>query len=320
MEYLLLILPKMLEFAILIGLGYACAWRGILKAEGMPTISGFLLKLVLPCLIVSLMHERGTTFSILYGYRRFILCQFLAYILLALAGLGSARLLRLKEKTFHVHSAVMMCGNYAFIVIPLTMAIFVQDSGQDLIPIGSVIDTILVWTLGITIFTFGSRSAQGSGNREGFWSRLAGKLVNPIIMSVIGMLLLNSLHIPLPAPILEVCDDIGQISSSLGLLYIGCHIYFMPKSDFSTIRRAMVVVLIKLFLVPLLVYFLSSQFLPQTQAMFLMLVTAAPSMTTSCMIANQYGLDEDYAAATVFVTTLSCMVTVPLLFMIISLL
>ena len=38
-------------------------------------------------------------------------------------------------------------------------------------------------------------------------------------------------------------------------------------------------------------------------------------MTTSCMIANQYGLDEDYASTAVFVTTICCMVTIPLLFL-----
>ena len=46
-----------------------------------------------------------------------------------------------------------------------------------------------------------------------------------------------------------------------------------------------------------------------------MLIAGAPSMTTSCMIANQYGLDEEYASTAVFVTTLCCMVTIPILFL-----
>lgn len=46
-----------------------------------------------------------------------------------------------------------------------------------------------------------------------------------------------------------------------------------------------------------------------------MLIAGAPSMTTSCMIAGQYGLDEDYASTAVFVTTICCMVTIPLLFL-----
>ena len=74
-NYLLIILPKMISFALLLAIGFVCAWRGVLKDEGRSTLSGLLLSLVLPCLIVTLMHERGTTFAKLWNYRRFVLCQ-----------------------------------------------------------------------------------------------------------------------------------------------------------------------------------------------------------------------------------------------------
>lgn len=311
MEYLQIILAKMLTFALLLALGFICAWRGVLKEEGRTTLSGLLLKLVLPCLTISLMNERGTTFAVLWGYRRFVICQILLYVVLAAAGVITAKLLRLKGTTFNVHSAAMMCDNYAFVVIPLVMALFGPANGQELIPIGSVVDTILVWTLGITLFT------RGIGTQDSVLKRLLGKLLNPIILTIAAMLILNSLHITLPGPVLEVCGGIGGISSSLGLLYVGCHIYFMPKGNYKTLPQTFVIVLIKLLIMPVLFYSVFSRILPEAEAVVLMLIAAAPCMTTSCMIANQYSLDEDYAASAVFVTTLSCMVTIPLLFTVI---
>lgn len=60
--------------------------------------------------------------------------------------------------------------------------------------------------------------------------------------------------------------------------------------------------------------------MPEYLSIFLMLVAGAPVMSTSCTICRQYALDEEYAAAAVFVTTLGCMASIPLLFGAISLL
>ena len=206
-NYLLIILPKMISFALLLAIGFVCAWRGVLKDEGRSTLSGLLLSLVLPCLIVTLMHERGTTFAKLWNYRRFVLCQILLYFVLAAFGLLTAKLLHLKEGTYQVHSAIMMCGNHAFVVIPLVMALFGPEGGQELIPIGSVTDTILVWTLGIALFT------RGVKQQESALKRLGSKFFNPIMFTIVAMLILNSIGVTLPEPVFGVCESIGTISS-----------------------------------------------------------------------------------------------------------
>lgn len=71
--------------------------------------------------------------------------------------------------------------------------------------------------------------------------------------------------------------------------------------------------------IPLIVYFISHHFLTNVESMILMLISAAPSMTTSSMIAEQYHLDEEYASTAVVTTTLFCMFIIPLLFGLISL-
>ena len=96
---------------------------------------------------------------------------------------------------------------------------------------------------------------------------------------------------------------------------MGCTICFLKKGSLHCLKTLWMLVLTKLYAVPLLIYILTGPILPETERVVLMLIAGAPSMTTSCMIAGQYGLDEDYASTAVFVTTICCMVTIPLLFL-----
>lgn len=315
MYYLMIILPKLLSFLLLIGLGYLISRLGIIRKEGLSSLSALLIRVVLPCLTVSLMHLRGTTLASLLGCWQLVLWLLVGYLLLAVVGIGCTRLLRLKSPRSNVHQGCMVGGNFAFVVIPMIMALYAGTEGEQYIPICSAVDTIVVWTLGLALFT------HGTGDRgEHLLKSLGKRLVNPIIIAIVGMLVLNSLGIALPEMVLELCGDIGNISYSLGLIYVGCSVFYLKKGSLSLLKPVSMILLTKLFLVPLLMYMAASRFLPEMEAVILLLILGAPSMTTSVMIADQYDLDSDYAATAVFVTTLGCMVTIPLLLLAVSLL
>ena len=315
MNFLTVILPKLFSFLLLIGLGYLISRLGVIRQEGLSSLSALLIRVVLPCLTVAMMHQRGTTFASLLHCRQMVLWQVGGYLVLAVVGVGCARLLRLKGRQVNVHQGCTVSGNYAFVVIPMIMALYAGTEGEQYIPICSAVDTIVVWTLGLTLFTHGT-DEQG----ENPLKALAKRLFNPIMVAIMGMLTLNSLRIPLPELVLNLCSDIGNISYSMGLIYVGCSVFYMKKGNLALMKPASLILLTKLFLVPLLMYVVASRFLPEMEAVILMLILGAPSMTTSVIIANQYDLDSDYAAAAIFVTTLGCMVTIPLLFLTISLL
>lgn len=315
MHYLMIILPKLLSFLLLIGLGYLISRLGLIRQEGLSSLSALLIRVVLPCLTVSLMHQRGTTFVSLFRCRQLVLWQLGGYLVLAAVGIGCTRLLGLKGTRANVHRGCMVGGNFAFVVIPMIMALYAGTEGEQYVPICSAVDTIVVWTLGLALFT------HGTGDRgEPLLKTLGKRLLNPIILAIVGMLVLNSLGIALPELVLELCGDIGNISYSLGLIYVGCSVFYLKKGSLSLLKPVSLILLTKLFLVPLLMYAAASRFLPETEAVILLLILGAPSMTTSVMIADQYQLDTDYAATAVFVTTLGCMVTLPLLFLAVSLL
>lgn len=313
MNYYVIIMPKLVSFLLLILLGFCISRKGIFPQSSLPSLSAFLIKVVLPALTVSLLDARGTTWGDLADFRGIVTWQIIGYFFLAGSGLLCTRLAGIRATRWNVHVGCSIGGNYAFVVIPLIMALFPSDGGQQYIPICSAIDTLMVWTFGLFWFTYGIER-----EREAWYRVLARRLFNPIFISIVLILTLNSLGIALPETVLEVCDNVGNISYSLGLIYVGCTISFLKKGTLGCLRTLWMLIACKLFLVPLLIYLLALHFLGQTEATVLMLIAGAPSMTTSCMIANQYGLDEDYASTAVFVTTLSCMITIPLLFLVIG--
>lgn len=309
MEYFWLILPRLLSFLLLILIGVVAVRMKIVTKENLPVLSGLLLKIVLPLLTIDLLCERQITFADLLSFREMILWQMGLYLLLAGTGILCTWLMRMKYPQSNVHRGCMVGGNYAFVVIPLIYALFDGTYGTQYIPICSTVDTVVVWTLGLTLFTW-TRGSKGAASFKKLW--------NPIIGSVIIGLCINSFSIPMPDMVMATISQVGGTSASWGLIYMGCSLCFIEKLSPGNLKRILVLAVAKLFLVPLLIYALASRFLPKTESIILMLIAAAPSMTTSVMIAKQYDLDVDYAAEAVSVTTIGCMVSVPLLFLCIA--
>jgi len=309
LEYFWLILPRLSSFLLLILIGVAAVRMKIVTRENLPVLSGLLLKIVLPLLTIDLLCERQITFADLLSFREMILWQIGLYLLLAGTGIFCTWLMRMKYPQSNVHRGCMVGGNYAFVVIPLIYALFDGTYGTQYIPICSTVDTVVVWTLGLTLFTW-TKGSKGAASLKKLW--------NPIIGSVLIGLCINSFSIPVPDMVMSVISQVGGTSASWGLIYMGCSLCFIEKLSPGNLKRILVLAAAKLFLVPLLIYALASRFLPKTESIILMLIAAAPSMTTSVMIAKQYDLDADYAAEAVSVTTIGCMITVPLLFLCIA--
>lgn len=310
MNYMIAVLPKMCGFLLLVLIGFAASRTGIIKKEAMPSISGFLLKIALPALTISLILENQTTFQTMAQYGKMVLSQILMYFIMAAGGILGSHICHLKGTTANVHCGCSVGGNYGFLVIPLIMTLFGDQGGSVYIPICSVIDTTLVWTLGFTLFT------KGIGQKENPWKKI---IMNPIFLSILLGLCLTSFHVPIPDTVLSTIGSVGNTCYCWGLVYLGCSLGFMKLTNIFKYKSILVLFFTKSFVIPLIIYFIFSYYLSEIESMILMLISAAPAMTTSSMIAEQYHLDGEYASTAVVTTTLLCMLAIPLLFCLISL-
>lgn len=312
MDYFSVIIPKLTSFFLLMLLGFSISKLKVITREGLGVLSSLLIKVCLPCLIINLLYTRGTRFQDLVSYHKVLGWQAAGYLLLALLGFATVKLARIKPPASNVHMGDMLGGNIGFFIIPVLVALFKDGNGAEYIPVCTAMDTLIVWSFGLALYT------HGLGSREEAWYvSLAKRLATPIFFSMLGTLLFNSLGLRLPGLAAGTIADIGTVSSTLGLVYVGCSLCLMRKVKLESLKRVWLLVLTKQVLVPLLVWFLSSAMLTITERLTLLLMLGAPVMSTSSMIANQYKLDEDYASTAVFLTTICSLVTIPLLLFIV---
>lgn len=78
MDYLMILIPKLLRFLILIAIGFVVSKLGVIKKEGLPTLSGLLINVAMPLLIISIMNQQATSVMDLLEFRRMVGWQLLA--------------------------------------------------------------------------------------------------------------------------------------------------------------------------------------------------------------------------------------------------
>jgi hypothetical protein len=142
-------------------------------------------------------------------------------------------------------------------------------------------------------------------------------MLNPITYAVILGFIVNTLQIPLPELFKETVSQVGSVSTPLGMIYLGASLMFMKWGNMANLENSLGYVVCKMIIMPLCVYLVAKRFLPTEESVVLMLTAASPSTTIAVVISGQNQLDVDYAGELVSVSTLACVVTIPLLFLIV---
>lgn len=232
--------------------------------------------------------------SLLMYFLLYLLCRFLA------------RLFGLKGNENHVYRACSMFGNIGFMGIPIIAALF-PEQGMLYIALFTVIDQLLLWTLGVNLTAPVDRE-----NTMSVISRLM-KMINPatiaIILSILGLFI--GLH--LPEPINAALTKAGLLTPPMALIYLGglfCYIdipqYIRKKEIYGTVA-------VKMCLFPLVFYEIC-RFLqvPHDITLTMSILPALPSMAVIVMLAQNQHSDSNYAAGMLLVTTLCSIITIPL--------
>ncbi|MCD8121611.1 MAG: AEC family transporter [Clostridiales bacterium] len=306
MEYFSIIVPKLANLLLLLLTGVIAFRVKAITPDSLKVLSGLLMKIILPVLSFNLLLEQRVTLFDLVSLKTMVLGQLAIYPLAILAGFLTVRLMKMEYPQKNVHLGCTVCGNYAYVVLPLLYSLYQGTRATIYIPLGCSLEALAIWTVGLALYT------QGQG-RNG----LAGlkNMLNPTTFAVLLGFLVNTIRLPIPQLVADTIDQIGSVSTPLGMIYLGASLCIMEWRNVSNLEHALAYVAAKMFLVPLLVYVIVSHFLPETESIVLMLTAASPSATIAVMISREFGLDADYAGEIVSISTISCVVTIPLLFL-----
>lgn len=286
----------------IMGLGYALVRTGALRAKDSRTLSVITVYIVQPCVILQAFQIEFTA-----GVRRGFLLAAGCAAAYYLSLIAADALLHKRLGLTPEERASVMYANTGNMLIPLISSMFGPESVVIASPLMAV-QLCFIWTQGV----FMMRGQKGLNLRQLF--------TNTNLIAIAAGLVMLALHIRIPqilsVPIGSVAGVFGPVSMMMmGMIFAGTDLAAILRK-----RRIYGITLLRLIAVPLAVLLalrLSgvSGFMPEgNPALYIIFLSfTTPTAMMITQLAQFYGRDAAKASAVNVVTTLSCVVTMPLM-------
>ena len=305
MEQFFIVLNQIGIFLILIIFGILAVKFGILDEHSLGSVSKLVMRMALPAYIFINTAEGAT---------RQGLAESLLVIPLAIAlYLMLVFLSRLLEKVFHlkgnrsrVFRAIVMFGNVGFMGIPLVVALY-PDTALLYISLFTILDQGLFWTYGVSL------TKPVSDQKEKVSLKNLKNLLSPALIAIVGATILVLLDIHLPKLLITTLSKLGASSMPLSLLYIGGMLSMTDVRKVLRCGELYAEIGLKMLVLPL-VFFMVMKLLnvPADMAGTMTFLTGLPAINMVAMLSKNNGSDGDYAVCAVMMTTIACLITLPL--------
>lgn len=297
----LLLTKQIAELFIMILLGFILVKSSLLTKQDSKVLSTVALYIINPCVIIN-------AFQVQYSQdvKNGIILSFLAAIIVHIIYIVGARMLGKVYTLNGVEKATIIYTNAGNLIIPLVQALLgkewvVYTTGYILV------STIFIWTHGRMLIC----------EETGFNVKELLKNVN-VVASIIGILMF-ALKIQLPSLITETMDSMSATIAPISMIVAGMLIAGMDVKDCLKNKRLYSITFLKMIVFPLLAVcllkFSSLSSMAKNGDMILLislLASVAPTAASVTQIAQIYDADSEYASAYYFITTLLCILTMPI--------
>lgn len=295
MELIVILLKQIVIMFVLIAIGYYMCQKKFITVSGSGEIGKILLNLVIPIVIINSFWTERTPEKTASLFR----CVIVSVVVMAVAVIVSALIFGKKNGIACFSGAF---SNAGFIGIPLVQAVVGSDA-VFYISIMIVLINFLQWTYGIYVMTGDSSCMK------------PGVIVkNPIVISVIAGIVIYFLNLPRFELVDTLITDITCINTPLAMFVSG--VYLSQSDLLFMLKRKQTwnVCFVRLIFIPLLSAIVL-KFLPfgsEDLKIAVMLAAACPVGSNVAIFAQQYGRAYTDAVEQVCLSTLLCLLTIPL--------
>jgi len=137
----------------------------------------------------------------------------------------------------------------------------------------------------------------------------------PLLSSALTLALFF-LHIQLPDVVNTALFTMGDATTPMAMLILGCTIAEMPLRELFDEWRVYIFVVLKLLIMPVLVFLLLRPLAGSVDpllAQVLVVLSAVPVATNATMLSIEYGGNNKLVAQGIFFSTIISVLTIPLL-------
>lgn len=279
-------------------------------------LSKFLMNVVLPVVIINAMQldfEAEYLFAIL----KILAATFIVFLLLCLLSKLLCRTLRLERHYFGLLSFCLFFANTGGIGLPIISSVF----GKEAVLYASIVETgvdILLFTLGLFFMRLSSEKTPESILPE---NGVAQKpkfafnpknIISPCFVGIIIGLSLFLLDIKLPLVLTNAANKLGGANLPVAMFVIGYNVGKIRMHDMIGDIRIHIIVIIKMFFIPVLVFLLCRFVLRFDNVMtaVMTIMMAMPTGSAAVIFAEEYNADHIFASKCVILTTVLSVITI----------
>lgn len=319
------VLQQMVIIFLLIGIGMILFRRKMLSEEGSKQISGLIINVTNPALLICSALEDGPKASL--AELGIALAAYAAVFTL-LIGIGFLLpyILRVPKSLHYAYQMLTVFGNVGFIGIPLASAVLGSES-LIFVSIFNLLFNLLIYTFGVSLL---QRAAAGQAakntaspaahtpkgapaptNQSGI-GRLR-KLVNAGTVSAAVTILFYLGNFRVPVIVSSTLSYAGRATTLLSMLVLGVSVAQMAPKDIFSHPKLYAFTLLRQVLVPIGCVLLMQRFIDNKLILnTMLLMTAVPAANMPLMLAKQMDMDSDSISQGIILTTILSLVTVPL--------
>ena len=296
----LLLTKQIAELFIMILLGYILVKSNLLTKQDSKVLSTVALYIVTPCVIINAFQVQHSQ-----DVKNGLILSFLAAIIIHIIYIVGVRIVGKGYTLNGVEKATIIYTNAGNLIIPLVQALLgkewvVYTTGYILVT------TIFIWTHGRMLIC----------EEKGFNVKELLKNVN-VVACIMGILMF-ALKIQFPSLITETMDSMSATIAPISMIVAGMLIAGMDVKDCLKNKRLYIITFLKMIVFPLfavsLLKFTNLSSMVKNGDIILLislLASIAPTAASVTQLAQIYDADSEYASAYYFITTLLCILTMP---------
>ena len=287
---------------IIILTGFLLVKTKLLTSEQSRTLSVWCLYVLLPCVIL-----KSFMISCTQETRRNLLFSFMVAIIAHIVLLIICEILRRILHLTGVEVASACFSNSGNLIIPLVTFLL----GEEWIVYSSgfiCVQMAFMWTYGVSIIK-GSRTVD-----------FKSVVKNPCIIAVFAGIFLFLLQPPLPEVVTVAIDSMASAVGPVSMVMIGMQMASVDFRKALANKRLYLIVFLRMLFLPVIILLVlkysglaSLRAQGRTLLLITLLAACAPSASAVAQVAQIYQKEEKYASLINTITTLCCIVTMPLM-------
>lgn len=288
-------------FAIVV-VGFVARKMGYMSEEFDRKMAGIIVDITCPALILSsVMGDELPDRALILPL---IAISTMTYVLLTVAAIWLPRLITRDAAVRGVMGFAIMFGNVGFIGYPIVASIF----GHQAIFYAAILNipnTFFVFAVGKSLIT-----------GEGFSMKSTARtLVCPGLIAAYLSIVIVAFGIDsIPQIVSRPVAMVGAITVPGSLMIIGSAMARLPMRDMLGNRRVYATSVLRLFVVPVSVYYLFTLVgFPHFVAGINAIIVGMPVASYGTIFCLKYGRDTTFITETTFITSVASIATIPLL-------